>query len=232
MKRKFVFSFGENYHIYDRGIEKRVIFQDSSDYKRFVFLLNLANSNKPLITRNSKQLLESGMLIKNDQEIITNIGAWCLMPNHFHLLLNEKIDGGISKFMSKVLTGYTMYFNQKYNRKGRLFESTFQAKHANTDEYLKYLLAYIHLNPIKIIDSEWKEAGIKDLPKAKNYLKNYNYSSYLDYLGHNRIEEKILNKEAFPEYFDTSLDFDNNLLEWLKYNDRQGLPLAKKDCQG
>ena len=144
------------------------------------------------------------------------------MPNHFHLLLHESVDGGISKFMSKILTGYTMYFNLKYKRKGRLFESTFQARHANTDEYLKYLLSYIHLNPVKLIQSDWKDVGIKDLDKVSTYLGNYNYSSYGDYINSinfSREEGRILNKEDFPEYFKDELDFNNELLEWLKFKD-------------
>ncbi len=217
MQREFVFSFGENYHVYNRGVDKRDIFLDKADYTRFILLLRLANDDNPISVRETRRLLDLGLPVKDKREIITNIGAWCLMPNHFHLLLNEKIDGGISKFMAKVLTGYTMYFNKRYERKGRLFERTFQARHADTDEHLKYLLSYIHLNPVKLIDSNWKKNGIADLTKTKDYLDKYNYSSYLDYIGHDREEGKILNREAFPEYFKTDLDFRNELLEWLNF---------------
>ena len=99
-----------------------------------------------------------------------------------------------------------MYFNKRYERTGRLFEGTFKSVHANNDEYLKYLFAYIHLNPIKLTNPMWKEEGIKDNNKAESFLNEYEFSSYLDYSSNmennrKRLESKILNKEVFPEYF-------------------------------
>ena len=123
------------------------------------------------------------------------------MPNHFHILAKEVIEGGISKFMSKLSTGYSMYFNRKYKRSGSLFEGRFKIIHANRDEYLKYLFVYIHLNPIKLIDPSWKEKGIKDMLKVEKYLASYKYSSYLDYNGVSRLENGLLDINSFPEYF-------------------------------
>ncbi|MFA5651803.1 MAG: transposase [Candidatus Paceibacterota bacterium] len=218
MNRKIKFSEGEYYHIYNRGIEKRIIFQDRDDYRRFVFLLNMANSKEPLNVRGFKKI-HQGLAFANHQgQTLVNIGAWCLMPNHFHLLVGEKIDGGISIFVQKLLTAYSMYFNKKYERKGSLFEGRFQAQHANTDNYLKYLYSYIHLNPVKLIQSDWKEKGIEDIKKTREFLKNYEYSSYLDYLDCEREEKNILGKENFPEYFKTKEDFENNLSDWLKFD--------------
>ncbi|PIR57811.1 MAG: hypothetical protein COU71_02075, partial [Parcubacteria group bacterium CG10_big_fil_rev_8_21_14_0_10_38_31] len=85
------------------------------------------------------------------------------------------------------------------------------------DEYLKYLFAYIHLNPVKLIDPEWKEKGIFDIEKVKEHLNSYKYSSYLDYIGQGREESAILNKSAFPEYFANFKDFDDFISEWLNY---------------
>jgi len=96
----------------------------------------------------------------NRGEQLVNIVTYCLMSNHFHLLIYEKTEGGISKFMQKVTTAYTMYFNKSKQRTGALFQGKFKAKHASiNDNYLKYLVAYIHLNPIKLIDAQWKENG-------------------------------------------------------------------------
>src|ERR1035437_5820704 len=219
MNRKIKFSEGEYYHIYNRGVDKRDIFMDKYDYDRFLLLLEICNSNLPIDVREMKKNITSeGQTFGENSQTLINIGVWCLMPNHFHLLVSEKVEGGISLFFQKLLTAYSMYFNKKYNRKGSLFGSRFQAEHANTDNYLKYLYSYIHLNPVKLIQSDWKEKGIEDLEKAKDFLKNYEYSSYLDYSDYNRKENKILNKEVFPEYFESHEDFNNKLLDWLNFD--------------
>ncbi|MBU3925748.1 transposase, partial [Patescibacteria group bacterium] len=178
MERKFRFSEGEFYHLYNRGINKMAIFLNNIDKKRFIKLLFACNSKKPVVFKNIQGLpleeIERG-------ETIVDIGAYCLMPNHFHLLVREKTENGISMFMEKLFTAYSMYFNKKNERTGRLFEGIFKATHANKDQYLKYLFAYIHLNPVKLIDLKWKENSITDKEKAKKFLKEYAYSSYLDY---------------------------------------------------
>ena len=128
------------------------------------------------------------------------------------------MEGGISKFMSKLTTGYSMYFNKKYERKGSLFQGVFQAQHADSDNYLKYLFSYIHLNPVKLIQSDWKENGIEDIDGAKKYLNDYKYSSFIDYTGNKREENNILNMKAFPGYFESTEDFENNIFDWLEFN--------------
>ncbi len=137
------------------------------------------------------------------------------MPNHFHLLLKEKRDRGISLFMQKLMTAYTMYFNKKYERTGALFESKFKARHLNEDRYLKYIFSYIHLNPIKLTDAKWKEEGIKNKTQAKKFLHQYKYSSYLDYMEEKRVQEIILNRGAFPEYFPNKKDFEQEIFDWI-----------------
>lgn len=218
MQRKFSFSVGEFYHIYNRGTDKRVIFMDSEDYERFVSLMFVCNSDRHIVFRD----IPTGLpYVFERGSTLVDIGAYCLMPNHFHFLIREKIEGGTTKFMSKLLTSYSMYFNKKYKRTGGLFEGCFKAKHANSDNYLKYLFAYIHLNPVKLIDPKWKEYGIKDRKMAKEYLAGYSYSSYMEYLGVLREEGKIINKTAFPEYFDEPKDFEGFIKDWLFFADSQ-----------
>lgn len=201
MERKFDFSVGEFYHIYNRGNNKSNIFLNDIDKKRFQKLLYVCNNTKPVVFKTIQGLpLDK---IEKGEEIVS-IGAYCLMPNHFHLLLHEKTEGGISAFIGKLLTAYSMYFNKKNERTGKLFEGPFKATHASSDEYLKYLFSYVHLNPVKIIDPKWKKNGIADRKKAQQYLANYPYSSYLDYASAERGEKLILNKTAFPEYFESS----------------------------
>ncbi len=137
------------------------------------------------------------------------------MPNHFHILLTEAVEGGVSKFMQKLGTAYSMYYNKKYQRSGGLFEGKFKSQHANTDEHLKYLFSYIHLNPIKLIQKDRKEKGIKNIKDSIEYLNKYSYSSYLDFIGTKRIQNKILNIEPFPRYFPNSTFFNQEILEWL-----------------
>lgn len=216
MSRNITFAPGEYYHIYNRGTEKRLIFKGESDYDRFLSLLYVANSNKPIHLQFQGRTLKE--LEGADRgESLVDICAYCLMPNHFHLLVREKAPGGMSKFMQKVITGYTMYFNKRHERSGALFQGKFKATHANEDSYLKYLMAYIHLNPIKLIEPMWKEVGVKDMKKAEKYLQQYVGSSFLDYTGQDRIESKIVNRQALPEYFLTSKNFIAELSEWLHF---------------
>lgn len=110
-----------------------------------------------------------------------------------------------------------MYFNKKYERTGGLFEGRFKSEHADSDEYLKYLFSYIHLNPIKLIQSDWKENGIISAVAAKRYLQDYTHSSFLDYDNGSRKEGSILDKELFPEYFPTTDSFRKEIFEWIAY---------------
>jgi len=119
-----------------------------------------------------------------------------------------------------------MYFNKKYNRSGRLFEGTFKASHIDNDRYLKYLFAYIHLNPIKLIDKNWKKNGIAVKKVAKNYLENYKYSSYLDYQNKQRTEEEILSKNVFPSYFFAKNDFSDFITDWLSLKHDYDSPIT------
>ncbi len=214
MARKFQISVDEFYHVYNRGNNKSKIFLSEAGYKRFQKLLYVCNSTKPVVFKTIQGLaldkIERG-------ETLVDIGAYCLMPNHFHLLLREKKEGGTSIFIGKLLTAYSMYFNKKNERIGTLFEGPFQATHADTDEYLKYLFSYIHLNPVKIIDPKWKENGIADRKRAQQYLANYPYSSYLDYAGIAREENLILNKASFPEYFENVKEFSQTINDWLSF---------------
>jgi putative transposase len=212
--RKTTFAFGEYYHVYNRGNSKQIIFHNKDDYLHFVKLLYLSNTKNNVILRNfNKNFFD----FKQENKIIA-IGAYCLMPNHFHLILTQTEDGSISKFMQKLTTAYSMYYNKKYKRTGTLFEGKFKSQHIRDDRYLKYLFSYIHLNPIKIIQNDWKEKGIKDKKEAINFLNSYKNSSYLDYVGVKREENVVLGRELFPMYFPTEKKFSEEIFEWLSYN--------------
>lgn len=120
--------------------------------------------------------------------------------------------------MRKLNTAYVMYFNRRHSRTGKLFEGVFRAEHADTDEYLKYLFSYIHLNPVKLLDPKWKENGVRDQVATWAFLKKYPFSSFNDYATNiDREEAKVLNRAAFPEYFQDEKDFKDHLNDWLNY---------------
>lgn len=227
MQRKESFVEGEFYHLYNRGNSKQNIFLDDHDRSRFVKMLYLSNSKKRINFREDIVKRKIDVWEFDRGKPIVSIGAWVLMPNHFHLLItipkteNPKSDfgqGRISMFMQKVFTSYSKYFNTRHKRTGALFEACFKSSLADSDEYLKYLFSYIHLNPIKLIDPKWKENGIKDLEKAKKFIENYEWSSYYDYCGKKREQSGILSKKDFPEYFDDPKVFKNEIFDWLSFN--------------
>lgn len=213
--RKVNFEAGEFYHIYNRGNSKQKIFHDKSDYERFVSLLFLSNG---INNFNYYNLARDGALYEFDRgENLVNIAAYCLMPNHFHILITQTPNGSVSKFMQKLTTAYVMYYNEKYEHTGGLFEGKFKSEHVNNDRYLKYLFSYIHLNPAKLKEPKWKEKGLVNKKSVIGFLENYEFSSFCDYEGKGREKEAILNKEAFPNYFPNKKTFKLEILEWLNY---------------
>jgi putative transposase len=215
--RSFSFAADEFYHVYNRGVDKRIIYQDAQDYERFTELLYVSNSSGRTDLLRIKAGHSSVFDWKRNDPLVA-IGAYCLMPNHFHILLTPLQEDGVSTFMNKIGTSYAMYFNSKYKRKGSLYEGKFKAKHVQTDEYLKYLFSYIHLNPVKLIQADWKERGITDLVQAYDYATNYKYSSLSDYQGL-KHQSSILHKEVFPNYFTTTAKQKEELLYWLQYKE-------------
>ncbi len=217
MTRPIDLSVGEFYHLYNRGTEKRKTFLTPYDYERFVVLLYLCNNADPIPSNINRKAFDE-LISSNRGETLVDIGVYCLMPNHFHILVHEKTENGISRFVQKLITAYTMYFNKKNDRSGALFQGKFKAEHVDKDEYLKYLFGYIHLNPVKLIDSQWKEGGIKNLEKAEKFLDNYHYSSYKDFTEKIRSEKAILNTKVFPKYFETGSDFKEMMNFWLNFS--------------
>jgi putative transposase len=212
MQRKIVFTPGQYYHLYNTGIDGRKIFNDHQDYQRFMRLLYICNGDQPVSYRASRrQPLDK---IKRGRSQV-DLSAYCLMPNHFHLLIHEQEVGGVTQFMGKLLTAYSMYFNKRSGREGRLFRNCFRAEHIADEVYLRYLFAHIHLNPVKLINQHWKDGGLVDIIATKRYLANYPYSSYLDYLLVKREENIIINRGAFPAMFAENKDFVDELAGWL-----------------
>ncbi len=180
---------------------------DEFDKMRFIALLYLCNSTREV------DLLRfdwsKAFSIERDETLV-DIGTYCLMDNHFHIIIRQRLEKGISKFMQKLSTAYTMYFNTKYERSGALFQGRFKARHVADDRYMQQLFAYVHLNPLGLIDKDWKKGvSSKSEAAAIKHLMGYKESSLPDYLSDTkpRPEEAILNREVFPNHHLDSGDF-------------------------
>ncbi len=224
MLRDAPFLKDEIYHLYGRGVDKREIFITDFAQERFQASLFLANDIfgnvriANVVSMYSKnQVMNWGEMYQEYErgEPLVDILAYALMPNHFHLLVRElqPEGGGVSQFMHKIMTGHTKFFNIANDRKGSLFEGTFRSKHVDTESYYRWLFSYIHLNPLKLIDSGWRDMKINDFSAARDFLNTYQYSSFLDYAGAERPEGKIVNMENLPEHFTPAKDIDELIRE-------------------
>ncbi len=182
--RKFTPAKEELYHIFNRGIEKRKIFLSKRDYERFVVNLILFNTEKEPIRNISRYDIEMACK-KIPDDCLVRIHAFSLIPNHFHLLLEQVAKNGIARFIHKLETGYSSYFNKLYSRNGHLFQGAYKMVHIDNDSFRLYIPLYIHLNPLELLDSEksWKEKGIKNKTKSIAFLKEYPWSSFGEYMG-------------------------------------------------
>jgi putative transposase len=218
------FENGEIYHITIRRIGNELLFGDEQDYFRGIFSIYEFNNANPVIIRDRRkaraqfklrlQLLQGGrgqtsvkntevcpLYLEMDQrDRLVEILAFCLMPNHIHLLVRQLVDNGISKFMQKCGSGYAVYFKEKYQikLKGHFFQDRFNAVHIETDEQLRVVFVYIHTNPLALIEPSWKEKGIANPKRAIEFLENeYRWSSYFDYLGKKNFPSIIEAEKSF-----------------------------------
>lgn len=194
--RRDPFAVDEWYHCYNRGIDKRVVFESERDCERFAEALYLCNDSDSG-ERSYFDHIPHKEIFKRDRSApLVAIGAYCLMPTHYHLLLREIVDDGISRFMHKLGTSYTMYFNAKNERSGNLFNKPFRSRHVSDDQYFRHVAQYIHLNPAEIFEKGWKEGKLTSLSKLENRMRQYRFSSFQDYYRSDRIERDILDAGA------------------------------------
>lgn len=221
--RKEKFLEGEFYHIYNRGNSKQKIFHDFEDYDRFKKLMFVSNGTKRFEFKENFILLKKDPYEFEKGNNLVKICAWVLMPNHFHIFLtpgHPVSPDCVNDFIRKLTMAYSKYYNKKYSRTGSLFEGRFKSRHVNSDNYFRYLFSYIHLNPVKLIQNDWKEEGIKNLVKAKNYLNNFQHSSYFDYFKKNsRKESGIISKDIFLSRIDKNTNLEKEIFVWLSHKD-------------
>lgn len=194
-----IFANNEFYHVFNRGVEKRITFMNKRDYGRFIETMDYYRI-KDHLTRFSFR--DRPILIKKNTigTPFIDIVCFCLMPNHFHMLVKQIEDNGISTFLSKLSNSYTKYFNTKYERPGPLFQGSFKAVRIEDDEQLLHVSRYIHLNPL--IDYLTRD------------LKTYPYSSYPEYLD---IRKGFCQKDVILDHFRKPSDYEQFVLDQEDY---------------
>lgn len=209
------------YHIYNRGIEKRITFLDQNDYKRFVHDLAAFNSTEPILSAVQRFSPKySGFQISEvkPRKRLVELLVFTLMPNHFHLLVRPIIENGIVKFMQKLGTGYTMYFNKKYERVGSLFQGTYKKVVVTEEAHFIHLPFYIHANPLDNSFPQWREGRVSNFKKAMEYLENYRWSSFPDYIGKVNYPD-VTQRKFLLKFFGGPQNYRKEFSRWLQTMD-------------
>lgn len=200
--RNLYLEEGEYYHIYNRGNDKKDIFLSDRDYVRFLFLILYFQAELSFynIERYISRFLNGGnfgvdgntikSILKNRY---VEVVSFCLMPNHFHILVKNLEKDGVSKYMHRIGVSYTKFFNLKYGKSGHLFQGSFKSVHVEDNEHLLYLSAYIHRNP-------------RELKGWKNKEDIYSWSSFKNYLNA-KNEEILISKDIILDQFDNIKDY-------------------------
>jgi putative transposase len=208
------------YHCVNHAIPKHYLFLDGRDHARGVHNLYEFNDARPinnLSYRFNNKGLRNPYFLEDTREKIVDILGWCFMKDHYHLLLSERVEGGIGLFLRKFNVGYANYYNERYKRAGTLFRGRTKKILIERDAHFNYILHYIHLNPLDYLSGaeKWRvrsTGGIRSAARALTYLDSYRWSSYLDYCG----------KKNFPSVLNLSLlgdvdgTYQRSLASYLK----------------
>lgn len=176
------FVQGGIYHIYNRGIRKQTIFHDNRDYKRYL------DRMREYKTKHNISIL-----------------AYCLMPNHVHLMIRQNDPNPLSLFIQRLHTAYSMYYNVKYKQVGHLFQNRSYAKLIDHDEYLMHLSRYIHLNPRKLVRK----------------LPGYKWSSYPTYLQQKPTDDLVDTKFVLSMFKRKNESLESTILTYVEFTRAQ-----------
>lgn len=208
---------GEYYHIFNIGISHQQTYTTKRDYCRFInaaryYLFKetpIKYANLSILSLEDREHLWEQLYGKCPNQ--ASLLAYCLMPNHFHMVLRQEEDNGIAKFIGNLCNSYTRYFNIRHNRSGPLFQGKFKAVHIQTDEQLLHVVRYVHLNPF----TGYVIKSIED-------CFSYPYSSLPVYKNENHIKDTLVKKEAILKYFNTIEAFDQFTIDHAEYQKTLG----------
>ena len=189
------------YHVYNRGVDKRDIFMNKNDLNRFVLSVREFNTHNPIgsIRENEKNKSDIDRLKSNENNQLVSISCYCFNPNHFHFIIKQKVDGGISEFFKRLLGGYTKYFNQTHDRNGALFQGRFKSKLIKDEDYFLRIRPYVNINSL-----------IHDIPFDKSHLV---MSSCREY---DELDFKLVSKEEainLLEFYGSNKNFKSECLK-------------------
>lgn len=189
------------FHVYNRGVDRRITYHDDADLERFVRGLIAFNDVR------KREVILSRLRCRpqRSSQPLVKILCYALMPNHYHLLLQQLREGGIATFMQRLGRGYAAYFNHRNNRTGSLWESEYKAVRIKTDAQLLQTSRYIHLNPLKLFFPEWKIRGVPNFEAADAVLQSYPWSSYPHFL--NLINDQVVDMGILQELFNGPSDY-------------------------
>lgn len=212
------------YHTLNRGVEKRRIFIDNSDYYRGVHDIYEFNDAKAVL--NLKQRINgcptSINLNSRNREKLVNLFVWCLMPNHYHLFSSPVLDDGLANFHKKFGGGFAKFFNIKYKRSGVLFQGKYKKVQVTDDVQALQLVCYIHSNPLDLWKPGWKEKGLTNLEiqNALKFLeKDYRWSSHLDWWGIKNFPS-LIDNDFMSRFFKNSEEYREFFTNWLRYYEK------------
>jgi putative transposase len=199
---------GEYYHVYNRGVAYQPIFNKTRDYERMLQGIQYYQYNNvpirfsKVLQRQQKERDEIFFTLQKQNDKIVDIVAYCLMPNHFHFLIKQNVDDGLSRFLRLMINSYVKYFNTKYKRAGTLFQGMFKVVHIETEDQLLHLSRYIHLNPV-----------VAYLVKDKDFM-SYPWSSHQEYLSN---KATISNPQVILDHFSKKQSYEQFVLDQVDY---------------
>jgi putative transposase len=232
--QKPAFIDGYVYHVLNRGVDKRNVYLDDKDYLRFVHQLIELNDEERVLNvkyyfdpKTKTVASRPAIKDKKPRKRLVDILIFTLMPNHFHLLLRQKMENGIIKFMQKLGTGYTMYFNKKYDRAGSLFQGRFKAVMINRNNHFLYLPHYMHTNPLSL-----KYGGSTSIYWGEQFqfLKGYRWSSFSDYIGIRNFPS-VTQRDYLLDIFGGEKTYEQHIISCLKEQSQESLLNGLQDMR-
>lgn len=205
------FANGEFFHVYNRGVDKRTVFQNIADYRRF--LRSLVEFNDLNHVFSSSQISRPEIRCVKPIPLV-RIVSYCLMPNHYHFVLEQLEDDGIPGFMHRIGTGYTNYFNKRNERTGSLFQGRYKAIHINSDRYLLHITRYIHLNPLDIIEPGWKLGIGISQEEMRRFLLEFPWSSFPTYIQRRSAESVEIDASRILSLFSSPGHYEDFVYNW------------------